>query len=109
MSQFPVIECPLANEEHRKAQRQYAHTFHREGQICVARAFYRLPERLQLAILLHEAGHILAGPRGGEQAANNAASRYSGVKIRYQDGPFGEELESIQAQDVSRVRKYLGL
>ncbi len=109
MRQLTVEECSQANREHQKSQRQYAHTFHRDGVICVSRAFWKLPERLRLAILLHEAGHILAGRRGGELAANRAAERYSGVPIEYQDSEHGESLELISARHVRRAREALGI
>lgn len=109
MRQFLVEECAQANQEHHDSQRQYAHVFHKDGVICVAHAFWTLPERLRLAILLHEAGHILAGPRGGELAANRAAERYSGVPIGYQDCTHGEELEWISPRHVEQAKKALGL
>src|SRR5271165_5781590 len=109
MRQFTVSECPQANQEHQSSERQYAHVFHKDGQICVARAFWDLPERLRLAILLHEAGHILAGPRGGELAANRAVERESGIPIEYRDCRFGNELESISARHVAQAKAFLGL
>lgn len=109
MRQFPVEECAQANQEHHDCQRQYAHVFHKDGVICVAHAFWTLPERLRLAILLHEAGHILAGPRGGEVAANRAAERYSGVPIAYRDCRFGTELEWIDPKHVNQAKIALGL
>ena len=109
MRQFTVSECPQANQEHQDSQRQYAHVFHRDGTICIAKAFWQLPERLRLAILLHEAGHLLAGPRGGELAANRAAERYSGIPIEYQDCRYGEELESISPRYVGQAKEVLGM
>ena len=109
MRAFVVEHCPAADEEHRKSKRQYAHVFHRPQVICVARAFEGLPNRLQIAILLHEAGHLLAGPRGGEDAANQAAKRYSGVTISYRDSRYGDSLEWIRPEDVSRAKAALGL
>jgi len=109
MRHFPVEECAQANQEHRDSQRQYAHVFHRDQVICIAHAFWQLPERLRLAILLHEAGHLIAGPRGGELAANRAAERYSGIPIEYQDCRWGAQLESISPRYVRHAKEILGL
>jgi len=109
MRQLSVEECSKADKEHRASKRQYAHVFHRDGIICVSRAFWKLPERLRLAILLHEAGHVLAGPRGGELAANRAAERYSGIPIEYRSCKHGEELESISSRYVAQAKEALGL
>ena len=73
LRQFRVEHCSLADKEHQESGRQYAHVFHRNGAICVSSAFESLPTRLKIAILLHETGHLLAGPRGGEDAANRSA------------------------------------
>lgn len=109
MRQLSVETCSQADTEHKNSQRQYAHTFHRQGVICVSKAFWQLPERTRIAILLHEAGHILAGQRAGEVAANNAAERYSGVAIEYRDSPHGQELEWIAPEDVAAAKEALGL
>jgi len=108
--QYPVRVCPLADSEHRGAKRQYAHVFHRPGGICVARAFHRLPRGRKLAVLLHEAGHLWAGPRGGEDAANRAAKTHTGVTVFYRDaGKHGEELEWIEPKDEGRAARALGV
>src|SRR5271165_5790190 len=109
MRQFTVSECPQANQEHQSSERQYAHVFHKDGQICVAQAFWGLPERLRLAILLHEAGHILAGPRGGELAANRAVERESGIPIEYRDCRNGARLEWISPRYTEEAKEFLGL
>ena len=110
MTSYRVEHCPLADQEHRDAKRQYAHVFHRKNAICVAQAFYRLPRKTQVAILLHEAGHLLAGVNGSEAMANEKARAYSGVKLWYKDQPpYGEELEWIRPEDVSKAEEALGL
>jgi hypothetical protein len=109
MRTYPVQHCTSADREHAASCRQYAHVFHRRGVICIARAFHRLPETNRLALLLHECGHLLAGPRGGEDAANNAITRHTGIPVYYRDGPNGRELEWIPPKDVPRARRALGL
>ena len=101
--------CSQANQEHEESKRQYAHVFHKQGVICVAREFFDLPETHQLGILLHEAGHIWAGERAGEDAANRAAKRHSGVTVWYKDGPHGERVEWIPPEKKAEVRAALGL
>lgn len=110
LRQFRIELCPLADKEHQESLRQYAHVFHRSGVICVSKAFESLPKRLQIALLLHESGHILAGSKGSEGAANRAAKDYSGVKIWYKDQmPYGDQLEWIRSEDVLRAKRALGL
>jgi hypothetical protein len=99
--------CKEVEVEHAKSQRQYAHTFHRKNVICVCSAIKTLPDTWALAILLHEMGHLLAGPRGSERAANDAAYRASGIRIRYKDGPYGNQLEWIDSSQKSKVRAFL--
>lgn len=110
MRQFEVQTCPDAAKEHQNSRRQYAHVFHRQGVICVTKAFWTLPDQYQLGLLLHESGHLLVGPRGGEEAANRAAKRRSGITIWYRENtPYGENLEWIRREDVSRAQRFLGL
>jgi len=104
-----VETCPLANQEHQHSHRQYAHVFHYDRLVCVAKAFWDLPERIRLAILLHEVGHILAGEPAGEKAANNAIERASGIDIQYRDSEWGENLEWIRPDDVVAAKEYLGI
>ncbi len=104
---YAVRWCSRADAEHRASDRQYAHTYHVPGAICVAHAFGALPPRVALAILLHECGHLLAGPKGGEVAADRAAHTASGMTIHYRDSAHGPRLETIGARDVPRARRWL--
>lgn len=88
-----VIICPEANKEHRDSPRQYAHTHHYSNTICLARAFYTLPKKHKLGIILHELGH-LAGAEG-EDEADAVASRLFGVSISRVDSEWGDNLEAI--------------
>src|SRR5574340_1171437 len=107
--QIPVVYCLEADQEHKSSQRHYAHVFHKLGKICIAHAFWRLPETHALAILLHECGHILAGPDGGEQQANRTIEDQTGIPIFWKDSAAGESLEWIRPQDRKRAREALGL
>jgi len=99
--------CKAADAEHVKSQRQYAHVFHRKNVICICSAMRTLPDTWALAILLHEVGHLLAGPRGSEAAANDAVFHASGLRVRYKDGPYGEQLEWINPRLKANARAFL--
>lgn len=75
--------------------------------MCLAYEFADLPERFRLGLLMHELGHILAGPSKGEKAANDAIRNYSGVKIHYGPSKYGENLEYISKSDFFRARHTL--
>jgi S-adenosylmethionine hydrolase len=102
-----VLHCSEADAEHRKAKRQYAHTFHLRNVICVASAWINLPEEWKYGILLHEIGHLGAGQDASERSANKDVKEYIGVKIHYRDGKYGNRLESIKRSDVSFVESWL--
>ena len=102
-----VRKCSEAQADHNKKERYYAHTFHKPNAICVCTQFLGLPDQWRLAILLHEVGHLIAGPRESEAAANAAVTKASGIKIHYKDGPHGEHLEWIDAASVPAAKKFL--
>ena len=104
---YKVRTCPIANAEHKKSLRQYAHVFHYDGVICVARAWYSLPSVWRFGVLMHEIGHLLIGPRGSESQATEFASHSSGIRIKYVDGIYGERLERIPEDDVLLARVWL--
>lgn len=87
--------CPEAERDHKRNRRNYAHTYHYPETICVAKEFWELPEPYRDAILLHEIGHLIAGPTGSESDANRASEELSGWRIRYVDSPYGRKLEVI--------------
>jgi hypothetical protein len=104
---YTLGNCQLVEKEHRKSKRQYAHVFHINGQVCLARAFIELPERFRLGILMHEYGHILAGPDGSEEAANKAVERKTGIPIRYGPSHHGLNLEYIDGRHFEKAREIL--
>ncbi len=94
-----VQPCPRAEREHRRSRRQYAHVFHAPPPIvCAARAFWALPARHQVGVLVHELGHLALGPGhpGGERAADAEARRRFGVRIRYRDTRWGRRLQTLE-------------
>ncbi len=101
-----ICFCSLADDEHAKAQRQYAHTYHRKDVICFSRAAVELTEAQYWAILAHEVGHLLVGFEGSERDANRAANEFFGVKILYRDSPQGRHLETASKQDVAKIKRW---
>lgn len=107
--------CKLANDEHRKRKRQYAHTFHNPKTICLSDAAVNLSPNQFWAIMAHEVGHLIAEPelrrRGirehqiSEDAANMAANDFFGIKIRYRDSKAGNNLQTITTKEVARVKR----
>jgi hypothetical protein len=86
--------CEEAEREHAENRRQYAHTFHFPETICIVEAFWRLPKRHRDGIILHEFGHLVAGPDASESEANEAVERLTGAVVRYVNSRYGAHLES---------------
>lgn len=99
-----VALCPLAERDHRKSLRQYAHTCHRDGIICICEAFHDLPDTFKYGILLHELGHLAAPDEDDEREVDLIAEDIFGIKIKRVDSrQYGEELECVAARDVHRA------
>ena len=88
-----VKECALANKEHQRHKRQYAHVHHKTGVICVANAFFDLPSIYKAALVFHELGHLAGAD--GELEADKLAEEMFGVEIERVDSEFGENLECL--------------
>ena len=86
--------CDAADAEHAANRRQYAHTFHYPETICVADAFWQLPAKHRDGIILHEFGHLVAGPHASEREADEAAEEMTGGSIGYVDSRYGNRLET---------------
>ena len=95
--------CVQADKEHRENLRQYAHTYHYSETICLAKSFWQLPKGFRDGIILHEIGHLLAGPEGDEEDANRAVEEWSGARIQYVDSPYGRHLERLTNMAGARV------
>lgn len=101
-----ICFCGLADREHTRSKRQYAHTYHKRNVICFAQAANDLTEAQYWAILAHEVGHLLVGFEGSERDANTAANRFFGVRIFYRDSPQGKHLETASKRDVERIKNW---
>lgn len=109
--QFPkrvtVRLCQLADKDHQRSKRTYAHTYHRSSVVCVARAFNDLPPRYSWAILAHEVGHLIAGPEGSEEDADRMAEEFFKITMRYHDSEYGKSLQTVSISDAQRISKTL--
>jgi hypothetical protein len=97
MIRIEIRHCPLADAEHRyMGKRQYAHVFHYDSNkiICVAKAFYKLPYRFKMGLIIHEIGHLFGAV--DELKADRLGSRIVGVKVYRENHPkYGDNLETI--------------
>jgi hypothetical protein len=103
MIKIKIKHCSEADEEHAASFRQYAHTFHYPNIICVAKAFWKLPEGYLMGILAHEIGHILSDGKGGEEGANREMYKRYGIHIQYVDSEYGRNLEYISKEDIRTI------
>jgi hypothetical protein len=100
--------CSLANKEHAKSRRQYAHTFHFPMVICVADAFEELPLGYRLGILLHECGHLYLGRDvESERAADEIIDRIYGVRLQRRTYNGARRLECVALKDYGNARRIL--
>jgi len=107
MSKIKVNLCSLAEKDHKKEKRYYAHWGHKPNTICIAKDFYFLPLNIKLALLLHEIGHALSDS-DYEQEANDIIEYISGIKIKYaSETPWGKKLQYIYPEEVSKAIKII--
>lgn len=100
--------CGLAERDHKKSKRQYAHVGHVVGVICVCEAFYELPLEYADAILLHELAHLVYPDEEDEAEVDVAAAELFEIPVgRMADTKYGKDLQFIGKRDVSRAEKVL--
>lgn len=101
---YYIIECPVANAEHKLSKRQYAHVrHHKDNIICVAHAIWTLPDSHLFGVLAHEIGHLISG--GGERAADNIMLKKHGIKIQYASTDYGDNLQYLNTVDAMKFFK----
>ena len=88
-----VKVCREADAEHRKSIRQYAHTMHYPNTICIADAFYDLPEKHKIGIVLHELGHLMGAE--AEDDADNIIWEVFQIKLYRKHSRYGRNLETV--------------
>ena len=101
---YRLRHCEVADRDHVKRKRQYAHTWHIDDKtICVAKAFFSLPIEHKAGLIAHEIGHLLIGPEEHEEyEADLAAMRKFGVVIRYKNSVYGDFLQYLDRKDVKK-------
>jgi len=103
MNKFRIKICPLAEKDHKKDQRAYAHWGHYPKTICISQSIYRLPKQVSLALLLHELGHALCDGEY-EEEANKTIYNLFKIKIKYApETPWGKRLQYILSPEVPKV------
>lgn len=100
-----IRKCKLADDDHVKSLRQYAHTYHVKGTvICVAGAWTTLPLYVQMGLIAHEVGHLLAGHVDhAESEADRLANKFFDITIRYRDSAYGKNLQYLTNKDTNVV------
>jgi 3-dehydroquinate synthase class II len=104
-----VRYCKEADEDHAKKLRQYAHTYHYKNDVCVTKAFKVLPLEIQMGLIAHEVGHLLAGHTDHTEAeANRLANKFFGIRMHYRDfSMYGEHLEVLSRKDTEKVHEWV--
>jgi hypothetical protein len=101
MRKIKIQLCEIAEKDHQKKKRNYAHTFHKKNVICVCKDLYQLPLRDKAAIIAHEFGHLFAGKDGTEEDANREVFNYFSINIYYRPRTrYGDNLECIDQKDI---------
>lgn len=99
-----VRRCEIADKDHKHSLRQYAHTYHHNNVICIARAWMDLPIDNQMGILAHEIGHLISGVGDHtELEADKVANKFFGIHIRYKGSEYGEHLQYLSLNDTMNV------
>jgi predicted Zn-dependent protease len=90
-----LTQCSQAEQEHLDKWRQFAHTGHLKGKICLApSAWKEFTPREALGVIAHELGHIIAlheglpahtsrAGREAEEAEANAVAAGLGMPVIY--------------------------
>jgi len=76
-------DCHYATKDNVEDPRVVAHTLHLVNTICVHPVFRGLKVAYQCGILLHEMGHIFAGPEDSE--ADLWVDEQLGIAIKYKN------------------------
>lgn len=88
------ILCEMADKDHEREDRVYAHVFHHPWTICVCDRFEDLPDEHKAGILLHEFGHLYGGDLDAE--ADLWIDEELGIDIEYVDTIQWVALEDLR-------------
>lgn len=109
----PVIirKCVLADREHNVNTRQYAHVHHIDGRvICVAGAWITLPLEIEMGLIAHEVGHLLAGKMDMEHSeakADEVADKFFKITVLYKSTVYGNRLQYLTHRDTMKVYEWV--
>lgn len=99
-----LIQCGIADRDHKNSLRQYAHTLHYRNTICIAGVWAKLPIDYQMGVIAHEVGHLLAGNvEHSEEEADSLANKFFHIRIRYKNGVYGKHLQWLSLNDIMNV------
>jgi len=102
-----VRHCKEADKEHNYSCRQYAHTYHYNNIICVAKEWFNLPLKNQMGLIAHEVGHLLVNKKHHkEQEADRQANKFFGIKVRYKTFRYGRRLQYLNNRDLILVYRW---
>lgn len=105
---FIIKKCSQADREHNDSTRQYAHTYHHNNVICIAKAWKDLSIDHQIGILAHEIGHLLLrGTDHSESEADIIANKFFDIHIRYKNSKYGNDLQYLTLNDTMNVWDWL--
>lgn len=108
MTKIRLEICPRAAQEHAESGRQFAHTLHKPGVVCLAPEIFSLPQCYIAGILIHELGHVaLAGMQHTEEQADIMATIISGVAVQRRDYRKLKNLEYVRPADLAKARRFL--
>ena len=95
-------DCPELKRDHAARPRIFAHAFHKQKQsVCLHPDFRRLPLAKRAGILIHEIGHVCAGPGdAAEVRADDWVREHLGIEIRYDPT---DTLEFLDTQDLKAL------
>lgn len=109
----PIIirRCILADKEHSISERQYAHVHHVDGRvICVAGSWITLPIEIEMGLVAHEVGHLLAGKNNiehSEAKADEVANKFFKITILYRNTVYGDRLQYLTHRDTMKVYEWV--
>lgn len=109
MKKVKVALCRMAETDHACSARAFAHVFHLKDTICVAPAFYDLPDTFKTGILLHELGHMSYSKEEehSEFEADTMGFLLSGVAIERRRYHSARHLEYVKPSDLAKVKAFL--
>ena len=103
-------DCHVAEKEHKKSFRQFAHTGHYPRVICVCEDMFKLPNNYIAGLIVHECGHIILFSEGKKQhseiMANVRAEKHFNVTIKYKDCGKAKYIPWLNNKDTKKILRF---